>query len=304
MIDVDALSFKEVYKRFGATYALHGVTFTIPRKVVAGLLGPNGAGKTTSIKLAVGLLKRNKGEVEVLGFDPWREEVKARMKIGVLHEKPVYPPDVKVSTLLLHLAKLRGSDWREVKRVVGITGLKEYLNIKVKALSRGYLQRLGLAQALLGDPELLLLDEPTANLDPIARMEILELIKNLQKELNVTVIISSHILPELQRVCNYAVFIGAGRILDYGSMGDLASRYGVGAILKIYTVNPRLLASSLVQEEYVEAVEIHDSFLKVRTRPGHWRYVEKKALELGAERVELSTAKLEEMYKAVVKYAA
>jgi len=304
VIRVDALSFRDVYKRFGATHALNGATFTIPRKVVAGLLGPNGAGKTTSIKLAVGLLKQDGGEVEVLGFDPWREEVEARMRIGVLHEKPVYPPNVRVSTLLLHLAKLRGGDWRDVRRVVNIAGLREYLDSRVKALSRGYLQRLGIAQALLGDPELLLLDEPTANLDPVARVEILELIRNLQKELDVTVVVSSHILPELQRVCNYAVFIGAGRVLDYGFMGDLVSRYRVGALLRVYAADPRAIASSLVWEECIDALEIHDSFLKVRARLGYWRYVEERALELGAERVELSTANLEEMYKAVVEHAA
>jgi len=120
----------------------------------------------------------------------------------------------------------------------------------------------------------------------------------------VTIIISSHILLELQKVCDYAVFIGVGRILDYGSMRDLAGRYGVEAILKIYSVKPRRLASILVREEYVEAIEIHDSYLIVRTQSGYWKNIEDKAFELGAENVELTTANLEDMYKAVVsRYA-
>ena len=297
------LSFRNVYKRFKRIEALRGASFEIPRGSIAGLLGPNGAGKTTSIKISLGLLRRDRGEVEVLGFDPWHDEIEVRSRVGVLHERPIYPPNVRVSKLLLHLARLKGGDQRDVKRVVNVTGLKEYLDTKIKVLSRGYLQRLGLAQTLLGDPEVLLLDEPTANLDPIARNEILDLIKSLKEELDVTVLISTHILPELQRICDYAIFISMGTVLDYGSMEDLVSRHNVRAVLKITTTKPRVLASNLVLDERVESIEMYKSSLLVRTLPGYWRELENKAYELGAERVELVKVSLYELYQTVLKYA-
>ena len=301
---MDALSFVDVSKKFGNKYALKNVTFSIPRGTTAGLLGPNGAGKTTSIKIAVGILKRTSGEVKILNLDPWANEEEARQKIGVLHEKPIYPLGVRVLDLLNHLARLKGVNRRDVKMVLDLTGLKEYANARIRTLSRGFVQRLGLAQALLGDPEILLLDEPTANLDPIARIEILNLINNLRKELSLTIIISSHIIPELQKVCNYAVFIGNGKILDYGPMGELASRYQVGTIFKVYALQPRRVAASIIEEEYVESIEIHESFLKVRIKAGYSKNLENKILESGAEKIELLTANLEEIYKKAVAYAS
>ncbi len=259
---------KNVYKSYGGLPALRGITFTVSRGVAAGLLGPNGSGKTTTLKILVGLLRRDRGDVRVLGYDPWLNGVEVREKIGVLHERPLYPRDVKVHTLLRHLARLRGLDEVEVKRVVRLVGLEKWEWRKISALSRGYLQRLGLAQTLLGDPEILLLDEPTANLDPLARKEILELIAVLRRDLGVTVIISSHIIPELQEVCDYAIFIRDGVIAGYGSLEELSRKYVVESTYIVENSDPRGLATYLIRENVVKGVELRGNSLLVKVERG------------------------------------
>lgn len=258
------VEFKDVAKSYGRVFALKGASFRLPRGVLAGLLGPNGSGKTTTLKLAAGLLRRNSGLIEVFGVDPWVNCVEVRARIGLLHERPLYPGNVRVKDLLGFLARLRGYGAEEALRVARLVGLGDYMEYRVYHLSRGYLQRLGLAQALIGDPDLLLLDEPTANLDPMARLEILRLISALKRELKVTVIVSSHIIPELREVCDYAIFISGGVVTAYGPLEDLSKAFPVEAEYEVVTPAPRELASRLVSEDFVKAVEIRDERLKVR----------------------------------------
>ncbi|MFZ8854788.1 MAG: ABC transporter ATP-binding protein [Thermofilaceae archaeon] len=248
--------FEGVVKRYGATEALKGATFTVPKGVVAGLLGPNGAGKTTTIKIAAGLLRRDGGRVSVLGLDPWEQGEELRERVGVLHERPAYPPDVPVKVLLRHLARIRGLGWEDALRAARLAGVERYLDHTTSSLSRGYLQRLGLAIALLGEPELLLLDEPTANLDPSARQEVLTAIKTLGEEMGATVVISSHIIPEMEQVCSYAVIISKGVTAVQGSLTDLATALGAEVEFVVQARNPRLLASLLISDDGVRSVEV------------------------------------------------
>ncbi len=290
-------------KRYGRVEALRNATFEVPEGVVAGLLGPNGSGKTTTIKILLGLLRRDGGEVEVLGLDPWAHEAEVRRRVGALHENPAYPLGERVRSLLSHLARVKGCRG-DVDRVLRLTGLSEYAEARVRALSRGYLQRLGLAIALLCEPELLLLDEPTAHLDPGARLEILRLIRTLREELGATVLISSHIIPELQEVCDYAIFIQSGVVVDHGSMEELARRHGVSASYRVEARRPRLVASRLVAEEFVEAVEVLDDYVVVRVKGGAHAQAEALLSRLAAEGLvegyELRTASLAELYARVV----
>jgi ABC-2 type transport system ATP-binding protein len=254
------IEFRDVYKtyRHGRVEALKGASFIIPEGALAGFLGPNGSGKTTSLKLMVGLLHRDSGRVLVKGFDPEYEVREVRSITGFLPEKPVYPPNVTVELSLRHVARLRGVPWSDVRRVAKLVGIEGYLDKRISSLSRGYLQRLGLAQAILSQPEILLLDEPTANLDPIARVEILKLISVLKRDLGATVVISSHILPELQTVIDYAVLISDGRVVDYGSITELASRYRVTVVYRLTVAgDARGLARELLGLESVRGVIIH-----------------------------------------------
>ncbi len=261
------IEFREVYKTYkrGRITALRGVSFRVPSGALAGFLGPNGSGKTTSLKLMVGLLRRDRGSILVKGFDPEKESREVRSITGFLPEKPVYPPGVRVDLFLYHVAKLRGVPWSDVRRIIRLVGLEKYADKPIGGLSRGYLQRLGLAQALLSQPELLLLDEPTANLDPLARLEILELIDTLKKDLGATAIISSHILPELQLVIDYAIFINNGVVVDYGRLDELAAKYGAMTVYKLSLAgDPRSVARDLLSLHSVKGVIIRgDTTLEV-----------------------------------------
>lgn len=261
------IEFRSVYKTYrrGRITALRGVSFHVPSGALAGFLGPNGSGKTTSLKLMVGLLRRDEGSILVKGFDPEKESREVRRITGFLPEKPVYPPGIRVDLFLYHVAKLRGVPWSDVRRIIRLVGLEKYADKPIGGLSRGYLQRLGLAQALLSQPELLLLDEPTANLDPLARLEILELIETLKKDLGATVIISSHILPELQLVIDYAIFINNGVVVDYGGLGELARKYGAMTVYKLSLAgDPRSIARDLLSLRSVKGVIIRgDTVLEV-----------------------------------------
>jgi ABC-type multidrug transport system ATPase subunit len=299
------IAFEGVVKRFGAAEALRGATFTVPKGVVAGLLGPNGAGKTTTIKIAAGLLRRDGGRVSVLGLDPWEQGEELRERVGVLHERPAYPPDVPVKVLLRHVARIRGLGWEDALQAAKLAGVERYLERPVSALSRGYLQRLGLAIALLGEPELLLLDEPTANLDPSARREVLAAIKTLGEEMGATIVISSHIIPEMEQVCNYAVIISGGVVLAQGSLTDLATAFGAEVEFVARSREPRRLASLLVSEEGVRGVEVEGDRVVARAassaRQQLEALLEKARLEGLALGWELRSRSLGEVYERAVQ---
>jgi ABC-type multidrug transport system ATPase subunit len=299
------IAFEGVVKRFGATEALRGATFTVPKGVVAGLLGPNGAGKTTTIKIAAGLLRRDEGRVSVLGLDPWEQGEELRERVGVLHERPAYPPDVPVKVLLRHVARIRGLGWEDALQAAKLAGVERYLERPVSALSRGYLQRLGLAIALLGEPELLLLDEPTANLDPSARREVLAAIKTLGEEMGATIVISSHIIPEMEQVCSYAVIINGGVALAQGSLTDLATALGAEVEFVARSREPRRLASLLISEEGVRGVEVEGDRVVARAassaRQQLEALLEKARLEGLALGWELRSRSLGEVYERAVQ---
>jgi len=298
---------RNLRKRFGRIQALRGVTFSVSKGSATALLGPNGAGKTTTLKILLGLLKPDSGEVEVFGMDPWRKGDKIRGIVGVLHEKPVYPQWASVRQLIRYAARLRGLGEMDEERAIKLSGLERYAGARISSLSRGYLQRLGIALAILGDPELLLLDEPTANLDPAARMEILNLISVLKEELDVTVLISSHIIPELEMVCDSAIFINEGLVLDQGSLDELARKHNSRAVVVIRTRDPRKLASDLIGRDYVKSVEVSSESVKVEVMPGELPTLESEISRLGGkygiERVESAAGRLQDLYWKVIGVA-
>jgi len=296
-----AVELEGVSKRFGRVEALREASFEVQEGSVTGLLGPNGAGKTTTLKILVGLLRPDAGAVRVLGVDPWAEGHRVRQRVGILHERPIYPADVDVWRLLRYAARVRGLHPTDAHRAARLAGLMGHLDRRVSALSRGYLQRLGVALAIMGDPELLLLDEPTANLDPAARMEILDLIATLKTELGVTMLISSHIIPELELVCDSAAFISEGRILDYGPLEDLARRHGTEARVVLRASRPREVAARLISLESVEAVEVRGQRVTVRVAPGSLSLAQAEISALpGVEVLSSGRAGLMDLYRRVV----
>lgn len=235
---------KGLVKRYGRIEALRKATFEVAEGIT-GLIGPNGAGKSTLIKIVLGLISADAGEAAVFGLDSWKDRDRILERVGVLHEKPRFPSWVTGREYLEYSAKLKGKVSNiagEIKRVSEVCGLASFIDRKISTLSAGMVQRLGLADALIGKPELVILDEPTANLDPLGRMDILNRIKRLRDEEGTNFLISTHILSELEKVSDNVVILNEGRILAHGAFSDLVSRY----------TNPKYLVKADHVDRFVE----------------------------------------------------
>jgi len=213
-----------VQRKFGQVLALSDVSFEL-QKGVTGLLGANGAGKTTLISLLLGVLRPDAGKLEVLGMDPLKAGYKLRQRIGYAPEDDRFPPDVKASELVRHFAEMRGIPHRaavvRASEVLFEVGLGEERFRPIGTMSTGQRQRVKLAQALVHDPELVLLDEPTNGLDPIQRDDMLALVRRIGTDLGFTVLISSHLLGEVEQVSDYILMLEGGRVARSGSVKGL-----------------------------------------------------------------------------------
>lgn len=214
---------KNLTKRYGSKTAVSNISFTAEESEILGFLGPNGAGKSTTMNILTGYLSSTEGEAKINGIDILEEPVKAKQMIGYLPEQPPLYLDMTVMEYLKFVYGLKkcklpiNSHLKEICNLVKITDVKDRV---IKNLSKGYKQRVGLAQALVGNPPVLILDEPTVGLDPKQIIEIRTLIKKLGK--NHTVILSSHILPEIQAVCDKIVIINRGKVVANDSADNLA----------------------------------------------------------------------------------
>jgi ABC-2 type transport system ATP-binding protein len=211
MIDVEGLT-----KRYGDLIAVDGVSFTITRGEIVGFLGPNGAGKTTTMRMLTGFLPPSEGRVRVAGHDLHDEPIAARRAIGYLPENPPLYPEMRVSDYLRFVATLkdvpRKQSAEKLERAAEVCGLGEVMDRVIGTLSRGFRQRVSLAQAIVHEPPVLVLDEPTVGLDPVQIVEIRELIKRLAEVEGRTVILSTHIIPLVERICPRVLLIRDGRI--------------------------------------------------------------------------------------------
>jgi ABC-2 type transport system ATP-binding protein len=221
-----ALHLQQVRKRFGNVHALRGVDLGVPRGSVFALIGPNGAGKTTLFGVCCGFLQADAGRVEVLGGAPDPVRLKGRM--GALPQDALLGRDISVREHLVFLARLQGMDppaaERDAARVLAQVDLAELAERRAGALSHGQLKRVGVAQAFLGEPELILLDEPTAGLDPRHAHDLRQLIRDQRGQR--TIVVSSHNLQELEAICDEAAFIEQGATLEAGAVAALTGQDG------------------------------------------------------------------------------
>jgi ABC-2 type transport system ATP-binding protein len=221
MIEVEQLT-----KRYGPTLAVSDVSFEVPKGEVLGFLGPNGAGKTTTMRVITGYLPPTAGRVRVAGCDVVEEPLEAKRHIGYLPENPPVYPDMTVAEYLGFVARIKGVPRRQIKlrrdEVCEKVAITDVQDRQIGKLSKGYRQRVGLAQALIHNPDVLILDEPTASLDPKQIIETRALIKNLAGQH--TVILSTHILPEVAKTCQRVVVINAGQIAAVGTPEELNRR--------------------------------------------------------------------------------
>jgi ABC-type multidrug transport system ATPase subunit len=212
-----------VSKRFGTRAALDAVTVSVPQGTVWGLIGPNGAGKSTTFNLLCGYLRPTSGKVRILGRDP-RVPGSLKGVLGVLPQDAALPGYLAVGPLLTYLGTLSGLERpeREARVALELVGLSEVWDVPPAALSHGMGRRVGLAQALLGDPPVVLLDEPTSGLDPRVAAEVRGLVAKMRGR--ATVLVSSHNLPELEALCDGATILDHGKVVQAGTMAELTAR--------------------------------------------------------------------------------
>lgn len=220
------IEIKDLVKVYGDKVAVNGISFTVNKGEVLGFLGPNGAGKSTTMNIITGYLSSTSGSVKINGHDILEEPLEAKKAIGYLPELPPLYLDMTVMEYLNFMCDIKKVNKKDrVAHLAKIMSLVKIVNVAdrlIGNLSKGYKQRVGIAQAMIGDPEILILDEPTVGLDPNQIREIRKLIRLLAK--NHTVIISSHILPEIQAVCDRVVIINNGKVAAIDTINDLSKR--------------------------------------------------------------------------------
>jgi ABC-2 type transport system ATP-binding protein len=222
-----AIEVRDLHKAYQAVEAVRGISFTVARGEVYGLLGPNGAGKTTTVEILEGYRPRTSGTVEVLGMDPGRRPRALRERVGIVLQQPGIYRHIRVREALVHFAGFYSAprDPDEVLELVGLHGKEQALT---RELSGGQLRRLDLGLALIGDPELIFLDEPTTGFDPAARRTAWQTISSL-RDLGKTVLLTTHYLDEAQALCDHVAIVKGGRVLAEGAPREL----GVGAEARV-----------------------------------------------------------------------
>ena len=258
MIEVESLT-----KRYGRTTAVDGVSFRVERGEILGFLGPNGAGKTTTMRILTCYLPPTEGTARVAGYDVFSQPMEVKRRVGYLPETPPLYPDMSVREYLDFCSRIKGVPSKERKARVGAAIEKcrvgDVRDKLIAKLSKGYRQRVGLAQAILHNPDVLILDEPTAGLDPKQIIETRELIRSLAGDH--TVILSTHILPEVSMTCGRVVIINKGRVVAEDTPDNLTRRLkGAGTI----RVEARGEAASVL-----EAVRAVPGVLAAHPRGGH-----------------------------------
>ena len=226
---------KDLVKSYGGHKAVRGISFTVESGKIYGFLGPNGAGKSTTMNIICGTLASTSGSVTINGHDIYAEPIEAKKCIGYLPEIPPLYTDMTPAEYLDFVGRakgLRGAELAaQIEEVMELTDIANVRSRLIKNLSKGYKQRVGIAQAMLGDPEIIILDEPTVGLDPIQIIEIRELIRSLGKKH--TVILSSHILTEISEVCDHVIIISHGKIVANDKLSDLEEKYTSDGVLEL-----------------------------------------------------------------------
>lgn len=257
MIEVQNLT-----KRYGPTLAVSEVSFEVQKGEILGFLGPNGAGKTTTMRVITGYLPPTDGKVRVAGYDVVEEPLEAKRRMGYLPENPPVYTDMRVTEYLAFVARIKGVPRRDIKTRIEDASEKcaitQVAQRQIGKLSKGYRQRVGLAQAILHNPEVLILDEPTAGLDPKQIIETRELIKGLAGQH--TVVLSTHILPEVSKTCTRVVVINAGKVVAVGTPEELTHRLqGYETVLVTAEAPADEMIDKLQRVEGVNWVEPRDS---------------------------------------------
>lgn len=250
------LQAKNLTKKFGSLVAVNNLELKAYRGEVIGFLGPNGAGKSTTIRMLVGLIKPTSGSIEIFGKSLLKDRLEILKKVGAIVENPDFYLYLSAYKNLEILGKISGKEItkKRIKEVLEIVGLKKRARSKVRTYSHGMKQRLGIAQALLHDPELIILDEPTAGLDPQGIKDIRELILHLSNDLNKTIFLSSHILKEIEIIASRMIIINNGTTQIEGKVEDLLNSTQMKVRFEVDNTKEAL--------EYIKLTTWHENYVE------------------------------------------
>ncbi|AOL16718.1 antibiotic ABC transporter ATP-binding protein [Sulfolobus sp. A20] len=230
------ISVRNVVKRYGSKVALNKVSLEVNKGKIVSLIGPNGAGKTTLIRILLTLIKPDGGEVEILGKNPFKYKGVFR-EVGYVQEIPNYPPFLTAKQLLELSAKIKGINKDQVKRVLELVEMENSSNTPIIKYSKGMVQRIAIAEALLGDPSVLILDEPYMGVDPIFSLKFRDILTNLKKE-GISILMTSHEMEEVKKLSDYIYMIYRGEIIFQGSVEDMVKKFlGIQVIVETSDVN-------------------------------------------------------------------
>jgi ABC-2 type transport system ATP-binding protein len=281
MIEVEHLS-----KTYGSTPAIHDVTFSVEPGEILGFLGPNGAGKTTTMRILAGYLPATDGKARIAGFDVNDDSLAVRQRIGYLPETPPLYPEMTVEAFLHFVARIKGISagdrTEKVNAAIKRCNLEEKRKVIIRKLSKGYRQRVGIAQAIVHDPPAIILDEPTVGLDPRQIIDVRNLIKSLAG--THTIILSTHILPEVSMTCSRVAIINRGRLVATNTPENLMTQLAGGAGYEIEIEGDSNLAKQVLQNvPGVNLVETLSSQHPLRENRAHLRIISKPGIEPGTD---------------------
>lgn len=298
---MNAVEIQGVSQRYGSMTVLHDLNLNLGEGEVLGLFGHNGAGKTTSMKLILGLLAPSEGQVKVLGRAP--NDPQVRRQLGYLPENVTFYPQLSGRETLRHFARLKGAALSQVDELLEQVGLAHAADRRVKTYSKGMRQRLGLAQALLGEPKLLLLDEPTVGLDPIATQDLYLLIDRLRQR-GTSIILCSHVLPGVEAHINRAAILAKGRLQAVGSLSQLRAEAGLPVRIRASGVSERDSWLQRWTDAGHSARGLSESSLEVVAVNGHKLVLLRQLLgESEPEDIEIHQPSLDDLYRYYMERA-
>ncbi len=312
----EMIRLRELTKKFDSLTAVDGISLSVGRGEVLGFLGPNGAGKSTTMKMVSGFLTPTSGSASICGHDVAEEPVKVKSRIGYLPERGPSYGDMTPQSFLNFIAAIRGFDGNERTRRVGQAverlALGEVLGQTIDTLSKGFKSRVGLAQAILHDPEVLMLDEPTDGLDPNQKHHVRNLIREMAKDK--AIIVSTHILEEVDAVCTRAVIIARGRLLTDGTPEELLakSRHRNSVLITMDASAVKAVEKEIVTLSSVEGVDILDGLedrAKLRVLPKNGRPIVIeisdliRAKNLPVQELHVEKGSLDEVFRDIIRAA-
>lgn len=300
---MNVLEVKGLKKRLGKREIIKGINFSVKDGEIFGFLGPNGAGKTTTIRMLVGLIAPNEGEIKICGKDVQKEKEEALKNVGAVVENPELYKYLSGRENLMQIARIRKVSKEEVEELIELVGLKDRIDDKVKKYSLGMKQRLGLAAALIGEPKLLILDEPTNGLDPSGIIDFREVVKKAAKEKGIAVFISSHILSEVQNLCDRVAFTNGGVIKSVEDIHDNTMDTELDSLTLIVSSNEEEAVKILKTIDLVKSASVIDEEIHLIIKAGKTSELLKILLEknIRVEEIFKNRKGLEQRYMELVE---